>query len=174
MEGASPNKTPIIAQKLRSISQQENKFGAEIEGNVGNCVADFKIISELGRGSYGVVNKVISNVDNRIYVMKKINIKHVKQKHQKEALKEAQILRKVRHPNIIKYYTSFVEDEHLYIIMEYAEGGDLQMVITSYRKSFLIKFISLSNLAYQDAPRKKTAFQRERNMDLCLGIVSGC
>jgi Serine/threonine protein kinase len=95
---------------------------------VGNKLSDFKIICELGRGSYGVVNKVLSLVDNNEYVMKKINMKHIKLKHQKEALKEAQILRRVRHPNIIRYYTSFVEDEHLYIIMEYAEGGDLAVV----------------------------------------------
>jgi serine/threonine protein kinase len=49
----------------------------------------------------------------------------MKPKHQKDALKEAQILRKLKHKNIIKYYTSFVENECLYIIMEYADGGDL-------------------------------------------------
>lgn len=53
----------------------------------------------------------------------------MKAKHQREALKEAQILRKVSHANIIKYYTSFVEGEDLYIVMEYADGGDLQQVI---------------------------------------------
>jgi len=62
--------------------------------------------------------------------MKKINMKHVKLKHQKEALKEVQILKKVRNSHIIQYYTSFVEDDHLYIIMELAEGGDLAAVIT--------------------------------------------
>lgn len=60
--------------------------------------------------------------------MKKINMKHIKLKHQKEALKEAQILRKVKHANIIRYFTSFVDEENLYIIMEYAEGGDLAVV----------------------------------------------
>lgn len=87
------------------------------------------MISELGRGSYGVVNKVLSLVDHEVYVMKKINMKHIKMKHQKEALKEAQILKRVRHTNIIRYYTSFVEDDYLYIIMEYAEGGDLAVVM---------------------------------------------
>lgn len=60
--------------------------------------------------------------------MKKINMKHVKLKNQKEALKEAQILKKIRNSNVIRYYTSFVEDDHLYIVMEYAEGGDLATV----------------------------------------------
>lgn len=118
-----------------SVTPSFNSFTNLLQKNedddhgVGNKLTDFKIICELGRGSYGVVNKVLSLVDQNEYVMKKINMKHIKLKHQKEALKEAQILRRVKHPNIIRYYTSFVEEEHLYIIMEYAEGGDLAMVI---------------------------------------------
>lgn len=42
-------------------------------------------------------------------------------------------MRKVRHENIIKYHTSFVEDDSLCIIMEYAEGGDLQTVINNFK-----------------------------------------
>ncbi len=33
-----------------------------------------------------------------------------------------------RYPNIIRYYVSFIESDCLCIIMEYAEGGDLQSV----------------------------------------------
>jgi len=50
------------------------------------------------------------------------------------------LLKTVRHPNIIKYYTSFIENDVLYIIMvhyyiifnsikEYARGGDLAQVL---------------------------------------------
>jgi NIMA (never in mitosis gene a)-related kinase len=49
----------------------------------------------------------------------------MKIKHQEAAVKEVQILRKLKHPHIIKYYTSFVEDHALHIVMEYAESGDL-------------------------------------------------
>ncbi|KAL4446866.1 hypothetical protein ABPG74_014838 [Tetrahymena malaccensis] len=100
---------------------------------IGSCVSDFTIVKELGRGSYGVVYRAISNINKKEYVVKKINIKHMSNKHQKEALKEAQILRKVRHENIIRYYTSFVEHDCLYIVMEYADGGDLQQLLR-YRR----------------------------------------
>lgn len=52
-------------------------------------MSDFTVVKELGRGSFGVVHKVVSNINKKDYVMKKINIKHMDQKHQKEALKEA-------------------------------------------------------------------------------------
>lgn len=106
----------------------------DLEKDVGQKLGDFKLICELGRGSYGVVNRVLCLTNNNEYVMKKINMKHVKLKNQKEALKEAQILKKLRHPNIIRYYNSFVDEDHLYIIMEYAEAGDLAAV----KKNFVI------------------------------------
>ena len=49
---------------------------------------DFKLICEIGRGSYGTVYKARSLKDDQIYVIKKINIRNMKEKHQKEAVKE--------------------------------------------------------------------------------------
>jgi serine/threonine protein kinase len=36
---------------------------------------------------------------------------------------------------VIKYYNSFLEDECLHIIMEYAEKGDLQRYVREVRES---------------------------------------
>ena len=36
---------------------------------------------------------------------------------------------RIEHPNLIRYHKSFVEEENLYIVMEYAEEGDLQKLI---------------------------------------------
>lgn len=44
-------------------------------------MSDFKIVSELGRGSYGVVYRVESLKDQLTYVLKKINLAHMKQKN---------------------------------------------------------------------------------------------
>ena len=35
----------------------------------------------------------------------------------------------IEHPNIIKWHFSFVQDQYLYIVMDYAEGGDLSKLI---------------------------------------------
>ena len=53
----------------------------------------------------------------------------LKESYQTAAKKEVEILKKLDHPNIIKYMTSFIEDDWLYIIQEYAKNGDLQKVI---------------------------------------------
>lgn len=46
----------------------------------------------------------------------------------KLALKEVEVLKAIDHPNIIKYYDSFTDENYLYIVMEYAQKGDLHAV----------------------------------------------
>lgn len=43
-------------------------------------------------------------------------------------MSEVMILAKLQHPNIIKYFDYFTDEQHLYIIMEYANKGDLHRV----------------------------------------------
>ena len=110
--------------------QQPKKKSEE----VGCKLSDFKIIKELGKGSYGTVYTVKSNINSNIYVMKKTELNHLNPRQQIECYREVSILKQVDHKNIIKYYSSFLEKEVLYIIMEYAELGDLYSLIKHYKK----------------------------------------
>ena len=101
---------------------------------VGSRLSDFIIIKELGKGSYGTVYTVKSNLNSNIYVMKKMELNHLTSRQQQECYREVSILKKVSHNNIIKYYSSFMDKEILYIIMEYAELGDLYSLIKHYKK----------------------------------------
>lgn len=96
-------------------------------------LSDYQIQGELGRGSYGVVYRALNLKDNQVYVLKKINVSHLSAKHQADAYKEIQILRQLNHPNIIKYFGSFVEESTVNIVMEYAEGGDLHRLLRTQR-----------------------------------------
>lgn len=99
----------------------------------GSSLSDFTLEQELGRGSFGVVHKAVSLRDGQTYCIKKINVTNMSPKHQREALQEVSILKKLDHPNIIKYYSNFMEDECVCIVMEFAEGGDLQKLIRGNR-----------------------------------------
>jgi|TARA_B110000305_G_C19314466_1_gene575665 serine/threonine protein kinase len=38
---------------------------------------------------------------------------------------EIQILTKLDHPNIVKYYETYIDDRYIYLVMEYIDGGEL-------------------------------------------------
>jgi serine/threonine protein kinase len=38
---------------------------------------------------------------------------------------EVNILTKLDHPNIVKYYETYVDDKFIYLVMEYIGGGEL-------------------------------------------------
>jgi len=59
-------------------------------------------------------------------------------------VKEAQILKTINHPHVIKYFTSFMEDGCLHILMEYADGGDLYELLKSQKKKW--KYFSEKDL----------------------------
>lgn len=43
-----------------------------------------------------------------------------------EAIKEeVSILTKLDHPNIVKYYETYIDEKYIYLVMEYINGGEL-------------------------------------------------
>jgi serine/threonine protein kinase len=82
-------------------SLYEYNFIPEICG-IGAQTKDFLFLHEIGRGSFGIVFKVQSLVDNKIYAIKKLDLKNMKDKNVREAMDEVSILRNLDHPHIIK------------------------------------------------------------------------
>jgi serine/threonine protein kinase len=69
-------------------------------------------------------------------VWKKINYGKLKTKEINQMINEVNILRELRHENIVRCYEKIVEKEQtsLYIIMEHCEGGDLAQLIDKCKK----------------------------------------
>nr|CCA19594.1 calciumdependent protein kinase putative [Albugo laibachii Nc14] len=82
----------------------------------------YRIIDHLGKGAFGVVEKVEHIQSQRLYAMKTITIGGHKRS---EFGKEIDILRGLHHPNIVRMLETFEDDRHFYIIMELAASGTL-------------------------------------------------
>eukprot|EP01006_Ploeotia_vitrea_P007341 TRINITY_DN16755_c0_g1_i1.p1 TRINITY_DN16755_c0_g1~~TRINITY_DN16755_c0_g1_i1.p1 ORF type:complete len:604 (+),score=30.10 TRINITY_DN16755_c0_g1_i1:85-1896(+) len=95
-------------------------------------------IRNLGKGNMGVVQLVKSEADKKVYVMKLIYLSKMGKKERTASLNEAKVLSSLRHPNVINYVDSFLDrkTEHLCIVMEHAEGGDLSAKIKHQRGQF--------------------------------------
>ena len=94
-----------------------------------NCFSShYKILCFLGEGSYGSVFKAREISTGRIVAVKKMLIDDSPSRY-KKTIKEINLLKKLDHPNIVKYYDYFEDEDHIYIIMEYLEGCTLKQYI---------------------------------------------
>ncbi|NXY61339.1 NEK11 kinase, partial [Callaeas wilsoni] len=98
----------------------------------------YTIQRKLGNGSFGsvyLVNDRKAKQGEELKVLKEISVGNLKPNETVEANLEAQLLSKLDHPAIVKFYASFVERDSFCIITEYCEGGDLDFKIQEYKDS---------------------------------------
>ena len=91
----------------------------------------------LGQGSFGKAVLCRRKSDRRLVVVKEIRIESLSASEKADAFHEASILASLDHPFIVKYYESFEEGGKFFIVMEYADGGDLAKVIQQKSNSKL-------------------------------------
>ncbi|XP_077014270.1 serine/threonine-protein kinase Nek3 isoform X4 [Tamandua tetradactyla] len=89
---------------------------------------DYRTLRVIGEGSFGRVLLVEQQSSNRMFAMKELRLPKSFSEMQ-NSRKEAILLAKMKHPNIVAFQESFEADGHLYIVMEYCDGGDLMQKI---------------------------------------------
>lgn len=93
---------------------------------------NYRIIEYVGKGQFGNTFKVENIIDNKIWLAKCIDLSQMDEDDKKRSLQEAEIMKSINHPFVIKCHESFMHDDvYLVIIMEYCERGDIGAVIDS-------------------------------------------
>ena len=87
----------------------------------------FEIISNIGEGYLGNVKLVRDKMNNKIYAMKKINIRAIIRNSQLFHIKTEKDILSMNTNNIwkINLIYSFIDNDYLYFIIDYCPGGDL-------------------------------------------------
>ncbi|NWT82652.1 NEK3 kinase, partial [Lanius ludovicianus] len=88
----------------------------------------YNVLKVLGEGSFGRALLVNHKLSDQKYVMKEIRLP-MSSAGAENSRKEAVLLAKMKHPNVVAFKESFEADGHLYIVMEYCDNGDLMQKI---------------------------------------------
>lgn len=88
---------------------------------------DFVPLKVLGKGGFGKVMLVKQKSTGKLYAQKQLKKASmiIRTKVVEHTKAERQILEDVRHPFIVKLFYAFQDHSRLYLILEYAEGGEL-------------------------------------------------
>ena len=131
------NKINIYLNSITNISEQEKE---EIKTLIFKKISKynrllrqklkekrFEIISNIGEGYLGNVKLVRDKMNNKIYAMKKINIRAIIRNSQLFHIKTEKYILSTNTNNIwqIKLNYSFIDNDYLYFIIDYCPGGDL-------------------------------------------------
>ncbi|CAO2828741.1 unnamed protein product [Amaranthus hypochondriacus] len=89
-------------------------------------IADFEVGKPLGKGKFGRVylaREIKSKYIVALKVIFKEQIEKYKLHHQMR--REMEIQMSLRHPNVLRLYGWFHDDDRIFLILEYAFGGEL-------------------------------------------------
>ena len=84
----------------------------------------YEFREQIGEGGYGTVFLVWSTKYEELFVCKKIPVKT-----SCRVTSEVEVLMNLQHPNIINMYEYWLDDNNLYIILEYCQNGSLKDVL---------------------------------------------
>lgn len=126
-------------------------------------MSSYITVSQIGSGSFGVVYKIQHKQSKQFFVLK------VAKEMNEQTLKEANILRTLNHPNIVRYIECYYNKDNrtFNIIMEYCDGGNLQELIDKHKKSKqyidenTIKQIAIKILTALDHIHRKNIMHRD-------------
>lgn len=101
----------------------------------------WQVVDYLGQGGMGTVYLARDlNLDNRKCVVKKLRDDFFREEDKAKAqqffLREATVLAKLQHPNIVLVLDSFQDKDDYYLVMEYVEGHNLHDMLKEREEPF--------------------------------------
>ena len=114
----------------------------------------------LGKGSFGSAYLVERKSDGRQYVAKELKLHGMNASERDHANNEIEVLKNLDHKNITQYIDHFEDKGVLFIVMEFADGGDLYNKIKNrkgrrYNEEEILKYFVQIALALYHMHEKK-------------------
>ncbi|RVE63105.1 hypothetical protein OJAV_G00165220 [Oryzias javanicus] len=127
-------KLEALRDGIRSVDQNRAPL---------KVISGYSVLEHLGTGAFGSVFKVQKQSGQNLLALKEVNLhnpafgkdKRSRDSNVEKIISELTIIKEqMMHPNIVKYYKTFLDGEKLYIVMELIEGVPLAEHFTSLQE----------------------------------------
>ncbi|XP_022189945.1 aurora kinase C [Nilaparvata lugens] len=125
MNNITPDSFKDLSPKVRELAEKLYNFGLERKRKP-FALNDFEIGKPLGKGKFGRVYLARERQTHAIFALKtmfKSELSKGQMEHQ--VIREVEIHSRLHHPNIIRMFTYFADERRIYLVLEYAGGGEM-------------------------------------------------
>ena len=113
----------MVNQKKTLFSFSASSLVAERKNPIERT---YEILETIGRGGYGEVKKILHKELNVIRALKILKKANYRSKQEVAQLRnEIQIMKIVDHPNIVKLFEFYEDENTFFLVTEYVNGGPL-------------------------------------------------
>ena len=92
----------------------------------------YAVLKKLGEGGRGVVYKARDTVLNRVVAIKMLKSAALSEEAYSRFMREAQVVAKLNHPNIVSIYDIGKEDEKQFFVLEFVDGMSVRELLGTY------------------------------------------
>jgi microtubule-associated serine/threonine kinase len=111
---------------------QSGPFADSVSAWGSFCIDDFEILKPISKGAYGRVYLARKIETGELFAIKVMRKADLVRKNMVESVRnERNILAMASNPFVVRFFFSFTSRDNLYIVMEYAPGGDLASLLRS-------------------------------------------
>ncbi|TIA92496.1 hypothetical protein E3P99_00608, partial [Wallemia hederae] len=140
-EQREKNRAEEYAREAEMIVEQEKKERSKMPSYPG--LEQYEIIEKMGDGAFSNVYKALDTRTHQKVAIKVVRKFELSSHQRANILKEVQIMRAIRHTNIIKLLTFIDSKEYYHLVLELCEGGELfhQIVKLTYFSEELARHV---------------------------------
>ncbi|KAF9430043.1 hypothetical protein BGZ94_008569 [Podila epigama] len=105
----------IVAEEKQAKSKMPSYPGLE----------RYRLLEKMGDGAFSNVYKAFDTKMDRLVAVKVVRKFELNSQQRANILKEVQIMRQLKHPGIVELYEFSESNEHYFLVLELAPGGEL-------------------------------------------------
>lgn len=170
----------ILSPQVEEISNSIISYSNKIPISSLRYKTEYKQLSLIGYGGFGKVYTVQNILDNNSYAIKKIIFSSKNMTEIKMVLTEIDILSKLQHNNIVRYYNSWIEPifddleiEESPISNSYSTSNEIENIEINPDYSFYIQMELCSNGNLGDWLNDRSIIDITTNITVCSQIIDG-